>query len=269
MSPEGKFKLKKSAALAAIITAALPISAFGAAGRIDFAIGDVQAIGADGQERVLRKGSAVNTGDLITTAGGARAHIRFTDGAYVSLKPNTHFRVEDYAFEKQAQPAQRRGFFSLLRGGLRTITGLIGSINRNSYRMNTPVATIGIRGTHYAVTLRDEPGAAGQPGEGTPQDDIPDMTELTVFDGIIEVQTSEGVWEIVQGATAIFNTEGELVEIRITTEEGTESYTIDEFVELEGLNSFDDLRIIGPDGANVDFDTEEEEIDGGDSCSNC
>lgn len=160
MPPQDRFKLKKTAAIAAIISALLPASAYGTAGRVDFAYGDVQAVSSDGSKRALTKGSPVMSGDTIRITRG-RAHIRFSDGAYVSLKPDTEFKVEDYSFE-QDNP-RNRGFFSLLRGGFRTITGLIGRKNTNAYRMRTPIATIGIRGTHYSVDVGAPKGTAQQP----------------------------------------------------------------------------------------------------------
>ena len=55
-----------------------------------------------------------------------------------------------------------RGFFSLLKGGFRSITGLIGRGNKDHYGIRTPSATIGIRGTdhetvHLAVALPNLP----------------------------------------------------------------------------------------------------------------
>ncbi len=154
MPPQDRFKLKKTAAIAAIISAILPASVYGTAGRVEFAFGNVQAISVDGARRALTKGSAIMSGDTILTTVG-RAHVRFSDGAYVSLKPNTEFKVDEYNFDRETA-ANNRGFFSLFRGGFRTITGFIGRKNRAAYRMRTPVATIGIRGTHYSVDV-DEP----------------------------------------------------------------------------------------------------------------
>jgi hypothetical protein len=49
-----------------------------------------------------------------------------------------------------------RAFFRLLKGGFRAVSGLIGKVDRNEYRVDTPVATIGIRGTDYLLILCDE-----------------------------------------------------------------------------------------------------------------
>lgn len=52
--------------------------------------------------------------------------------------------------------AQQAASFRLLKGGFRAVTGAIGAINRNDYRVATPAATIGIRGTDYYVYLCDD-----------------------------------------------------------------------------------------------------------------
>jgi FecR protein len=140
------FRLNRQALIAAVISAAFPmVSHAAAAGRVEFAMGNVTASGTDGHERVLAKGAEINAGDTIQTADG-RTQIKFTDGGYMSLQPNTQFKVDDYAFEGKADGSEK-GFFKLVKGSLRAITGAIGHTNRATYRINTPVATIGIRGT--------------------------------------------------------------------------------------------------------------------------
>ena len=63
--------------------------------------------------------------------------------------------------------------FRLLKGGFRTVTGLIGKTDRAQYRVSTQTATIGIRGTDYEVILCDaacsqDPVIQAQvPGSGT------------------------------------------------------------------------------------------------------
>lgn len=134
--------------LAWLVSAALagPGSALAApAGNVDFAVGGVTVTGADGRARPATKGLAVESGDRIVTTDG-RAQIRFTDGAYVSLQPNTDFAVRDYRFDGKTDGSER-GIFGLVRGALRTVTGAIGRVNRSAYQIQTPTATIGIRGT--------------------------------------------------------------------------------------------------------------------------
>ena len=145
------FNLNRQALIAAMISAAFPLGTHAAVGRVEFAVGNVNALGQDGNARSLSKGGEINNGDTIQTIDG-RAQIRFSDGGYISLQPNTEFKVEDYNYNGKADGSEK-GFFSLVKGGLRAITGAIGHTNKQAYRVNTPVATIGIRGTEYLAQV--------------------------------------------------------------------------------------------------------------------
>lgn len=147
----------------AAIAAAYPVVGLAApAARVDFTTGNVMAISPSGQSRNLTKGAQVEQGETIATNNG-RAHLRFTDGAYVSLQPESEFRIDQYRFDGKAD-GNEKGFFSLIKGGLRTITGLVGRTNKNNYQVTTSVATIGIRGTEY--TIQYGQSITGTVGEG-------------------------------------------------------------------------------------------------------
>lgn len=148
------FRLNSGAMLALTIAAAFPVAAEAAAGRVEFAIGGVTAISANGENRALSKGADINSGDTIKTTDG-RVQVRFTDGGYMSLQPNTEFIVESYSYDGK-QDGSERGFFRLVEGGLRAITGIVGRNNRPAYRVATPVATIGIRGSEYLAEHREQ-----------------------------------------------------------------------------------------------------------------
>ena len=148
------FRRKPLALAVAIATGATPVLANAAAGRIEFAYGQVAIENASGTDESIRKGKKVNAGDTVVTERG-RAQIRFTDGSFVSLQPKTSFKIDDYNYAGK-EDGSERSVFSLFRGGLRTITGLIGRRNKSNYRLNTPVATIGIRGTAYRLLIQDD-----------------------------------------------------------------------------------------------------------------
>jgi hypothetical protein len=150
-------------AVVALLAPALALAA--GAARLDFVNGEVRALSASGETRSLAKGSELQTGDSVLTGRDGRAQLRFTDGALVSLQPQSEYRLDNYRFAGQAD-GQERGFFSLLKGGLRTLTGLIGRANRDSYKVSTAVATIGIRGTEFTVTYLDSETIAIATGEG-------------------------------------------------------------------------------------------------------
>ena len=114
-------------------------------------------IGASGDTVLLRQSSLISpvrdganlySGDRVTTRAGGRIELRFSDGSVVALQPETEFRVDDYRFDTAGQ----RNFMTLVRGALRTVSGAIGKRAREDYRLSTPSATIGIRGTEYEAT---------------------------------------------------------------------------------------------------------------------
>ena len=143
--------MNRSALTLALVSAAFAGNAAASAGRIDFSIGGVVATRPDGQQRPLAKGAELEDGDTIHTNNG-RAQIRFPDGAYVSLQPNTVFGVKEYNYDGKPDGSER-GFFSLLKGAMRAVTGLIGRVHRNAFAITTPTATVGIRGTGGLIVV--------------------------------------------------------------------------------------------------------------------
>jgi hypothetical protein len=148
------FRLNQSGLLLALISAAFTGQANAAAGRVDFTTGGVTVSGTDGRERPLLKGTDLDSGDTVKTNNG-RAQIRFTDGAYVSLQPNTDFSIKEYNYDGKADGTER-GFFGLAKGAMRAVTGLIGRVNRNRYQITTPTATVGIRGTGGLIAVNND-----------------------------------------------------------------------------------------------------------------
>ena len=115
--------------------------------------GTVSAQKVDGSVRVLSQKSEVDVGDVLTTEKNSFARLKFTDGGEITLRPGTVVTIDAYSFEEN-KPEQDSFVFGLLKGGFRTITGLIGKRgNRDAYRANSPTATIGIRGTDYGSLL--------------------------------------------------------------------------------------------------------------------
>jgi len=124
----------------------------GLAGRVQFVSGNVQLLNAAGAGRTIKKGDDINEGDSLVSAADANAQIRMQDGGMVALRPDTHLKFDQFVFNGK-QDGSEKSFFSLLRGGFRAITGLVGQTNKQNYRINTPVATVGIRGTDHETVL--------------------------------------------------------------------------------------------------------------------
>lgn len=120
-----------------------------AAGRVTLAQGGAE-IESGGATRSLRRGERVVEGDLLRVATGGLVQLRMDDGALIALKGGTEFRIDTY--RATASASQRpRAVLRLLKGGFRTISGLIGRFNHDEYEVATPIATIGIRGTDFST----------------------------------------------------------------------------------------------------------------------
>jgi hypothetical protein len=130
------------------------------------ATGVAKAIDAKGNERLLARGGDVYSGDKVVTAEGALVQIRLADGGYMSVRPGTEMVFDRFNYNDQ--DASKSNFLvSLVRGGFRSITGLIGRTNPGAYQIRTATATVGIRGTdHEPMVILDQPGMAalGAPG---------------------------------------------------------------------------------------------------------
>ncbi len=130
-------------------------------------VGQVMVVGADGNERAVGKRSALFVGDVIKTGAHAYTVIAFRDQTRVTLQPDTEFKIDEFN-QAPTTPERESSLFSLVRGGLRFATGLIGARRHDSVRIKTGLATIGIRGTGFDLlegqTCGGKKAAAGKSG---------------------------------------------------------------------------------------------------------
>ncbi len=181
--------------LLAVLSALAAQSALSRSGEITNLSGTVVARGADGRPRVLTIRSEVNEGDLLLTAENSFARVKFTDGGEVVLRPGTQFRIEAYRYE-EAKPESDGFAVSLLKGGMRSITGLLARRNPGRAAYTTPTATIGIRGTHFgALMCNDDCANIPTPAGGPPANGL----HVDVADGRIVVTTPVGAVEFAVG----------------------------------------------------------------------
>jgi hypothetical protein len=160
------------------------------AGVLEYVVGNVSVQSGGGEPRRADKGAPVANGDTVITDAGAYTNIRFADGAQVFLRPNARVLIEAYVYEKDR--AERDSFvYRLLKGSLRAITGQIGSRGKpEAYRLNTVIATIGIRGT----TLDAEICADDCPGKSNGQrtDAVVDPHHVSNPAGRADVNRGDG-----------------------------------------------------------------------------
>ena len=98
----------------------------------------------------LQKGDEVVAGSRVITGRGDHAHIRFVDGTLISVRPNTVLSIDAFAGSADEIESFR---LNLDQGVIRTISGDGLQSNRERFRLNTPIAAIGIRGTDFTTKV--------------------------------------------------------------------------------------------------------------------
>jgi len=139
--------------IVSLILFSIPTSVFAYAGKALYVIGKVIAVNDSGDEQRVRRTDELNQGDTIITNARSQIQIRMSDGTLLAVRPNSKFRIDDYSHEKDVE--NDKSHYRLIKGTFRSITGSIGSKNKESYMVNTPVGTIGIRGTDFSARLCD------------------------------------------------------------------------------------------------------------------
>ena len=121
-----------------------------ASGIIQSVTGTARVSQPSGLERAAQKDVQLYPGDTITTGAKSEVRIRMIDEAMIWIQPESSLTIDKYSYVKQGD-AKDQAVMRLIAGGFRTVTGLIGKINRNNYSLSTPNAVMGIRGTDFQV----------------------------------------------------------------------------------------------------------------------
>jgi hypothetical protein len=111
--------------------------------------GEVIAL-ADGGSRELKQGDFIYVSDEIITSNRSFAVLQFEDGAKVTVRPDSTLIIETYLYNGDGND---EATLNLVEGGLRVITGAMAKSNPENYKVRTPVALMGVRGTEFSVML--------------------------------------------------------------------------------------------------------------------
>ena len=111
--------------------------------------GEVIAL-SNGGSRVLKQGDFIYVSDEIITSNRSFAVLQFEDGAKVTVRPDSTMIIESYLYNGDGND---EATLNLVEGGLRVITGAMAKSNPENYKVRTPVALMGLRGTEFSVML--------------------------------------------------------------------------------------------------------------------
>ena len=138
-------------------------------GAIEELSGDARITRADGTVETVQIGTPVYQGDVIETSGDGAVNIVFIDETSFAISENARMAIDEYVFDPATESGKQN--FSVLRGVFVFTSGLIGRDDPDDVEIDTPVGSIGIRGTIIAGDI--QPG-----GE----------SEITVIEGAIVVR---------------------------------------------------------------------------------
>ncbi len=134
--------------VAAALSMVFSIAADAASGKFQFVSGEVKIKLASGEIRNAAKGMEINEGDMVLSGMPGLAQLKMEDGGTIVVRPNTRFTVQTYRFNGK-EDGTERATYKLDQGSVRAITGQIGKTNKQNYLIQTPTASIGVRGTDH------------------------------------------------------------------------------------------------------------------------
>ena len=112
----------------------------------------------------IRRGDKLAPGDEIDTRGGGRVVIELTDGSMITVQPGSHLVFKDYR-----TVSSLRELIQVFIGRVRIKINHYGG-KPNPYRVNSPSASILVRGTEFSVGV-----------------DSTGETSVVVYEGLVEV----------------------------------------------------------------------------------
>jgi|GEM_PF-3231083 len=142
-------------------------------GEVSETSGNASVTHADGTHEKITTGTQIFEGDVIETDAKGAVNIKFADDSTFAVSENARMSVDDFSFNPSDQSGTTG--LSILRGVFMFTSGLVGRENPDAVHLNTPVGSIGIRGTIIG-------GHIGEDGH----------SQISVLEGAIVVRNGTG-----------------------------------------------------------------------------
>ena len=141
--------------------------------------------------RDLEVGDGVFVGDKIVTGGDGFVRLHMVDNAKLDLRCYSMMLIEKY----DLQASRRGSVLNLMQGSMRKVTGDIGKQVEDTYELKTPVASVGVRGTEYALRVFQSRGCDGSVDTGD------DGLYIKVIEGMVDVHNRAAKTEVAKNDT--------------------------------------------------------------------
>lgn len=211
-------------ALVAILTLAGGVSAADPIGFVVAVQGYATATGTDGQERRLQLKSEILLDDRLITGRAARLQVLFDDDAVITQGENSEMVVDKYIYSpKEKKHASCAMKFA--SGLFRVVTGKIAAINPERFKVQTRMASIGIRGCEVGFLLDEEREDVYILWLPAGKSILVERTPGTAGPSQLDLPASNDMLDIVQAGTAVSIAEGARLRERVlSAAELTEFY---------------------------------------------
>ncbi len=146
-------------------------------GEVILARGEAIAVGQNKKSRDLGVGDGVFVGDKIVTGEDGFVRLLMVDDARLDLRCYSIMVIEKY----DLQASKRSSILNLLQGSIRKVSGVIGKSKEDTYELKTPVASVGVRGTEYALRVFQSKGCDGS------VDTEDEGLYIKVIEGLVDV----------------------------------------------------------------------------------
>ncbi|MCG8617610.1 MAG: FecR domain-containing protein, partial [Desulfobacterales bacterium] len=217
------------------------------------------AMAENGSEiRALSVGSDIYPGDTLITQASSGLEVEFTDDTALSQGENSRIKVDTYVYNPEI-PTDSDLLLQMTRGVFRTVTGEIAAQNPDQFKLKSPLATLGIRGT---TIVSDVGGLTEKHGvEAIGVGKV--LVIADEFGNIQFIESPELIVDIFQGqpiGTPRPMTTKELKDFRDAAPLSSEDDTgADEDGETEGLESTEDSEETASEESTEEAETAESE----------
>jgi uncharacterized cupin superfamily protein len=148
--------------------------------------GDVTITESGKAAAKAKLGDLFEQGTTFATGADGKVTLKFSDGQVVALAPNAQFSVVAYSYTT-ANAGSNNILFSLARGGMRFVTGLIGQTDKSKFAIRTPTLTAGIRGTDGEIIVAQDGSVL-----------------VSVLDGAVTMTSPAGTIVVTAGSYAFY-----------------------------------------------------------------
>jgi hypothetical protein len=158
----------------------------------------------EGVQSKVFKGFKLESSDIITTDKRSKAQLLFEDKTVIRVGRGSKFIIEDYLYKKDSSDSRAK--FKVANGFFSAVTGQVGKLSRDNFKLKTKTATIGIRGTQFQGTVSDE------------------AEEIACLHGEIFIETAGNMVDVVAG---------QILSIKDGVSSAPRAYKANEIQEME------------------------------------